>query len=57
MAYGTRALVKDLEMLFSPGGVNRLTDNARQEGFYRTAKQEEICCYSGYPSLELPGNQ
>ncbi len=53
MAYGTRALIRDLEMLFSPGGVNRPTDNARQERFYRTAKQEEIYCYPSYPSLEI----
>jgi len=53
MAYGTRALIKDLEMVFSPGGVNRPTDNARQERFYRTAKQEEIYCYPSYPSVEI----
>jgi hypothetical protein len=53
MAYGTRALIKDLEMVSSPGGVNRPTDNARQERFYRTAKQEEIYCYPSHPSVEI----
>jgi len=53
MACGTRGLTKDLEMLFSPGGVNRPTDNARQERFYRIAKQEEIYCYPSYPSLVI----
>jgi len=53
MAHGTRALIEDLEMVFSPGGVNRPTDNARQERFYRSAKQEEIYCYPSYPSLEI----
>lgn len=33
MAYGTRALIKNLEMLFSPDGVNRPTDNARKKDF------------------------
>ena len=40
-------------MLFSPNGVNRPTDNARQERFYRTARQDEIYCYPCYPSLEI----
>jgi len=53
MAYATKALIKDLDMLFSPGGVNRPTDNAHQERFYRTVKQEEIYCYPSYPSLEI----
>ena len=53
MAYTTRDLIRDLEMLFSPSGVNRPTDNARQERFYRTAKQDEIYCYPSYPSLEI----
>jgi hypothetical protein len=33
--------------------VNRPTDNARQERFYRTAKQDEIYCYPSYPSSEI----
>ena len=53
MAYDTRGLIKDLEMVFSPGGINRPTDNARQERFYRTIKQEEIYCYPSYPSVEI----
>lgn len=53
MAYGTRGLIKDLEMVFSPSRVNRPTDNARQERFYRTLKQEEIYCYPSYPSVEI----
>ena len=53
MAYGTRALIKDLEMVFSPSGVNRPTDNARQERFYKTAKQEEIYSYPNYLSVEI----
>jgi len=53
MAHTTRDIIRDLEMLFSPSGVNRPTDNARQERFYRTAKQDEIYCYPSYPSLEI----
>lgn len=53
MAYETRGWIKDLEMVFSPGGINRPTDNARQERFYRTIKQEEIYCDPSYPSVEI----
>jgi len=53
MAYGTRRLIKDLEMVMSPSRVNRPTDNARQERWYRTVKQEEIYCYPTYPSLDI----
>ena len=53
MAHNTRRLIKDLEMLISPGRANRPTDNARQERWYRTAKQEEIYCYPTYPSVEI----
>jgi len=53
MAHGTRRLIKDLEMLISPSRVNRPTDNARQERWYRTVKQEEIYCYPTYPSMEI----
>ena len=53
MAYGTRGLIKDLEMVMSPSRVSRPTDNARQERWYRTVKQEEIYCYPTYPSLDI----
>ena len=53
MAYGTRRLIRDLEMVISPSRVNRPTDNARQERWYRTAKQEEIYCHVDYPSQEV----
>jgi len=49
----TRRLIKDLEMLLRLSRVHRPTDNARQERWFRTAKQEEIYCYPTYPSLEL----
>jgi transposase InsO family protein len=50
MAHSTKRLIKDLEMLFSPGRSHRPTDNARQERWYRTVKQEEIYCYPTYPT-------
>lgn len=53
MAYGTRRLIKDLEMVISPSRVSRPTDNGRQERWYRTVKQEEIYCYPTYPSVEI----
>ena len=53
MAYGTRRLIKDLEMVISPSRVSRPTDNARQERWYRTAKQEEIYCHGDYSSIEI----
>jgi len=53
MAYGTRRLIRDLEMVMSPSRVSRPTDNGRQERWYRTVKQEEIYCYPTYPSLEI----
>jgi len=40
-------------MVMSPSRVNRPTDNARQERWYRTVKQEEIYCYPTYPSLDI----
>jgi len=43
-AIKTRRLIKDLEMLLSPARAYRPTDNARQERWYRTVKQEEIYC-------------
>ena len=53
MAYGTKRLIRDLEMVMSPSRVSRPTDNGRQERWYRTVKQEEIYCYPMYPSLEI----
>lgn len=53
MAHSTTRLIKDLEMLFSPGRPQRPTDNARQERWYRTVKQEEIYCYPTYPTEEI----
>lgn len=52
-ARNTRRLIKDLEMLLCLSRVHRPTDNARQERWFRTVKQEEIYCYPAYPSLEL----
>jgi len=56
MAHGTRRLIKDLEMVLSPGRANRPTDNSRQERWYRTVKQEEIYCYASYPSEDIARN-
>ena len=53
MAHGTRRLIEELEMLFSPARVHRPTDNARQERWYRTVKQEEIYCYPTYPTEQI----
>lgn len=53
IATGTRRLIRDLEMVLSPGRAHRPTDNGRQERWYRTVKQEEIYCYPTYPSLEV----
>jgi len=53
VAYGTRRLIRDLEMVISPARVARPTDNGRQERWYRTVKQEEIYCCATYPSMEV----
>lgn len=53
MAHSTKRLIADLEMLFSPGRSHRPTDNARQERWYRTVKQEEIYCYPTYPTEQI----
>jgi len=53
MAHGTRRLIEELEMLFSPSRAHRPTDNARQERWYRTVKQEEIYCYPTYPTEQI----
>ncbi|HPD61425.1 MAG TPA: integrase core domain-containing protein, partial [Thermodesulfobacteriota bacterium] len=53
IAHSTKRLIKDLEMLFSPSRSHRPTDNARQERWYRTVKQEEIYCYPTYPTEQI----
>ena len=53
IARNTRRLIKDLEMVLCLSRPHRSTDNARQERWYRTAKQEEIYCYPSYLSLEM----
>jgi putative transposase len=53
MAHSTRRLIRDLEMVLSPSRSHRPTDNARQERWYRTVKQEEIYCYPTYPTAEI----
>jgi transposase InsO family protein len=53
MAGDFRAFLTHVGIRFSPGRVNRPTDNGRQERFYRTVKQEEIYCYPTYPSEEI----
>ena len=50
---GTKRLIRDLELILSPSRADRPTDNARQERWYRTVKQEEIYLYPTYPSLEI----
>jgi len=53
IAHDTRRLIRDLEMVLSLSRPSRPTDNARQERWYRTAKQEEIYCYPTYPTVEI----
>jgi len=53
MARKTRGLINDLKMVISPARVSRPTDNARQERWYRTVKQEEIYCYPSYASKDI----
>jgi putative transposase len=50
---GTKRLIRDLEMIRSPGRTHRPTDNGRQERWYRTVKQEEIYLYPTYPCIEI----
>jgi putative transposase len=52
MAADVRLFLSEVGIEFSPGRVARPTDNARQERFYRTLKQEEIYCHLSYASLE-----
>lgn len=52
MAADVRVFLKESGVRFSPGRTARPTDNARQERFYRTLKQEEIYCNRDYLSLE-----
>jgi putative transposase len=53
MARETKRLIRDLEMVLSPSRAYRPTDNARQERWYRSVKQEEIYCYPTYPTEEI----
>jgi len=53
MAHSTRRLIRDLQMVLSPGRPSRPTDNGRQECWYRMVKQEEIYCYPTYPTVEI----
>ncbi|MBI5572892.1 MAG: DDE-type integrase/transposase/recombinase, partial [Desulfomonile tiedjei] len=52
MAADVRLFLQEIGVGFSPGRTARPTDNARQERFYRTLKQEEIYCNFDYLSLE-----
>ena len=52
MAADVRIFLREIGVVFSPGRVGRPTDNARQERFYRTLKQEEVYCHEGYVSLD-----
>jgi putative transposase len=52
MAADVRIFLREIGVVFSPGRVSRPTDNARQERFYRTLKQEEVYCHDGYISVE-----
>lgn len=52
MAADVRLFLRQVGIGFSPGRTARPTDNARQERFYRTLKQEEIYCHKSYSSLE-----
>lgn len=52
IASDVRVFLREIGIGFSPGRTARPTDNARQERFYRTLKQEEIYCQQSYASLE-----
>jgi len=52
MAADVRLFLQEIGVAFSPGRTARPTDNARQERFYRTLKQEEIYCNYDYLSLD-----
>jgi len=52
IAADVRVFLREIGIGFSPGRTARPTDNARQERFYRTLKQEEIYCQQSYASLE-----
>jgi putative transposase len=53
IARNTKRLIKDLEMLLCLSRARRPTDNARQERWFRTVKQEEMYCYPSYPSVKI----
>jgi putative transposase len=52
MAADVRLFLKEVGVTFSPGRTARPTDNARQERFYRTLKQEEVYCNPDYLSID-----
>lgn len=52
MAADVRVFLREVGIGFSPGRTARPTDNARQERFYRTLKQEEIYCRASYGSVK-----
>jgi len=52
MAADVRVFLKETGVGFSPGRTAGPTDNARQERFHRTLKQEKIYCNRDYLSLE-----
>jgi transposase InsO family protein len=52
MAADVRIFLREIGIGFSPGRTGRPTDNARQERFYRTLKQEEIYCRPDYLSID-----
>ncbi len=52
MASDVRRFLQEIGVTFSPGRVARPTDNARQERFYRTLKQEEVYCNPDYLSVD-----
>lgn len=49
----TKKVLHDLGLLLSLARPQRPTDNARQERWYRTLKQEEVYVMADYPSVEV----
>jgi len=49
----TKEVLHDLGLLLSLARPHRPTDNARQERWYRTLKQEEVYVMADYPSIEV----
>jgi hypothetical protein len=56
MAGDVRVFLREIGIGFSPGRLARPTDDARQERFNRTLKQEEIYCNVDYFSVESARN-